>query len=132
MYQRKELILHQLKALLVDKEQDRTIDKCAVYDFLSLLAVPAPNTLFQNIKNFRLAPAWGEPRWKDKKKHRYWDICDYAKEENGKENEAEIADELLRLLVESAQIRKDGDVAKVGVQLQGNRFQHKSCFGIRE
>ncbi len=54
--------------MLVDKEQDRTIDKCAVYDFLSLLAVPAPNTLFQNIKKLPAGTyaAGSEFRWKDK------------------------------------------------------------------
>ena len=34
-------------ALLEDKDQSREVDKKAIFDFLSLLAVPAPNTLFR-------------------------------------------------------------------------------------
>ena len=37
-------------ALLEDTDQSREIEKEAVFDFLSLLAVPAPKTLFKKIK----------------------------------------------------------------------------------
>ncbi len=107
-----------LKALLVDKEQDKTIDKCAVYDFLSLLAVPAPNTLFKYIKKIPAGTCMEVDLYGKIKKYRYWDICNYAKKEKWKETEREITNELLRLLRDSAQIRKMGDVP-VGVQLSG-------------
>ena len=42
-------------ALLEDYDQSREIDKEAMFDFLSLLAVPAPNTLFKKIKKYRQA-----------------------------------------------------------------------------
>lgn len=107
-----------LKALLADKKQDKSIDKCAVYDFLSLLAVPAPHTLFKNIKKLPSGTCM-EIRLDGKvKKYRYWDICCYAKKSKLKENEAVIKEELRRLLRESVHLRKMGDVP-VGVQLSG-------------
>ncbi len=107
-----------LKALLADKEQDKSIDKCAVYDFLSLLAVPAPNTLFKNIKKLPAGTCM-EIRSDGKvKKYRYWDICCYAKKRKLRDSEGEIKEKLRKLLRESAQLRKMGDVP-VGVQLSG-------------
>lgn len=107
-----------VKALLADKTQDRTVDKKAVYDFLSLLAVPAPNTLFRSIKKLPAGTCMEVDLNGKVKKYRYWDISDYARQKKMKDGEAAIRDRLIGLLRESSQIRKMGDVP-VGVQLSG-------------
>lgn len=107
-----------VRALLADEAQDRTVDKKAVYDFLSLLAVPAPNTLFKFIKKLPAGTCMEVDLNGKLRKYRYWDIADYAKQEKRHDKEEDVRDRLLRLLRESAQIRKMGDVP-VGVQLSG-------------
>ena len=107
-----------VKALLADETQDRSVDKKAVYDFLSLLAVPAPNTLFQSIKKLPAGTCMEVDLNGKVRKYRYWDIAYYAKQEKMHDREEAVRNRLIGLLRESAQIRKMGDVP-VGVQLSG-------------
>lgn len=107
-----------VRALLADQTQDRTIDKTAVYDFLSLLAVPAPNTLFQSIKKLPAGTCMEVDLHGKTKKYRYWDIADYARQSKMNAREEVVKGKLRDLLREASQIRKMGDVP-VGVQLSG-------------
>lgn len=107
-----------VKTLLADETQDKSIDKKALYDFLSLLAVPAPNTLFQSIKKLPAGTCMEVDLNGKVKKYRYWDITDFARQTKIRNKEDVIKERLLGLLRESSQIRKMGDVP-VGVQLSG-------------
>lgn len=107
-----------VRAMLKDKEQDRTIDKKAVFDFLSLLAVPAPNTLFRNIKKVPAGNCLEISADGKIKKYCYWNICKYARAGKMKKNETDISEELLDLLRDSTETRKMADVP-VGVFLSG-------------
>lgn len=107
-----------VRALLEDHEQDRTVDKEAVYDFLSLLAVPAPKTLFRNIKkvpagNYIEVSADGHL-----KTGCYWDVSRYVTARNLKGNESWIREKLLEKLKEAIRIRKMSDVP-IGAFLSG-------------
>lgn len=107
-----------VKALLQDEEQDKTIDKNAVYDFLSLLAVPAPNTLFKKIKKLP-AGHYMEVDFSGKiRKSCYWDICQFANVKKLNEKEIVIQKELIDKLRNSTEVRKMADVP-VGVFLSG-------------
>lgn len=107
-----------VKALLADETQDRAIDKEALYDFLSLLAVPSPNTLFQSIKKLPAGTCMEIDLNGKTGKYRYWDIADYARDIKMRDKEHIIKEKLFDLLRECSQIRKMGDVP-VGVQLSG-------------
>lgn len=107
-----------VRALLADDEQDRMVDKVAMYDFLSLLAVPAPNTMFKNIKKVP-AGSYLEITIDGKLKNVcYWDICKYAGMTKLKESELCIKNKLLHKLRESVQLRKMADVP-IGIFLSG-------------
>lgn len=107
-----------LEALLEDDAQSREIDKKAVFDFLSLLAVPAPKTLFKKIKKLpaghymELRPD-GEIR-----QQCYWNPCSYLAKKSLKEKEPAIKKALLKMLRISTNLRKISDVP-VGVFLSG-------------
>lgn len=107
-----------VRALLEDPEQDRTVDKEAVYDFLSLLAVPAPKTLFKNIKKLP-AGNYVEVFLDGRIRSRcYWDVSRYATGRRLKENENSIKNKLLDQLKEAIKIRKMSDIP-IGVFLSG-------------
>lgn len=105
-------------ALLEDYSQSREVDKKAVFDFLSLLAVPAPNTLFQKIKKI---PAGHYIELNPDGKMNltcYWDPCGYLSKKELREDESAIKEELLNRLRKSTNLRKISDVP-VGVFLSG-------------
>nr|WP_302593095.1 asparagine synthase (glutamine-hydrolyzing) [uncultured Acetatifactor sp.] len=105
-------------ALLEDDNQSREIDKEAVFDFLSLLAVPAPKTLFSKIKKIP-AGHYIELKSDGEMKQRcYWNPCDYVAQKGLKENESVIRQKLLKILRISTNLRKISDVP-VGVFLSG-------------
>ena len=105
-------------ALLEDNSQSREIDKKAVFDFLSLLAVPAPNTLFKKIK--KIPAGHYIELYPDGKiiQECYWEPCKYLSKKELREGEAAIKVNLLNRLRESTHIRKVSDVP-VGVFLSG-------------
>lgn len=105
-------------ALLEDHEQDRVVDKEAIYDFLSLLAVPAPKTLFKRIKkvpagNYIEVSMDGNLRTKC-----YWDVSRYATGKRLEGNEGIIKNKLMDHLKEAVKIRKMSDVP-IGAFLSG-------------
>lgn len=105
-------------ALLEDPEQSRDVDKEAVFDFMSLLAVPAPNTLFKNIKKLP-AGHYMELLPNGKINRRcYWNPCSYLAKGELKESKALMKHTLLATLRESTHLRKMSDVP-VGVFLSG-------------
>ena len=105
-------------ALLEDDEQSRKIDKEAVFDFLSLLAVPAPKTLYTKIKKIPAGHYMELKHDGEIKQRCYWSPCNYLAKESLKEKEPAIKQTLLRILRTSTNLRKISDVP-VGVFLSG-------------
>lgn len=105
-----------VKALLEDPDQDRTCDKKAIFDFLSLLAVPAPDTLFAHIKKLPAGTYMEIGENGTIMQKTYWDAIDFV--EKGREPEACCKKRILRLLKRSVDLRKESDVP-VGIFLSG-------------
>jgi asparagine synthase (glutamine-hydrolysing) len=107
----------EIKALLEDPDQARAVHEPAVFQYLSFLTTPAPQTLFDGIR--KLPPAtWirvdADGRMVE---HRYWDVWDEVSS-IGEIAEDEIAERVLAELRTSVQLRKVSDVP-VGVFLSG-------------
>lgn len=107
----------EIKSILMDPDQQRKVDEESFFHYLSFMATPSPNTLFEGIK--KLPPAtWicfnenGEI-----KENKYWDIWDNAGKLNYK-NEDELCNKILSELRTSVKLRKVSDVP-VGVFLSG-------------
>ena len=108
----------EIKALLEDPEQGRALSEDALFDFLSFLVTPAPNTLFQGIQKLP-AGSWLRLRVDDGDVHieRFWDAWERLKPRPDISSE-EAAAELLTRLRRAVQRRKVSDVP-VGVFLSG-------------
>ncbi len=107
----------EIKALLEDSEQKRTVDEEAFFHYLSFLTAPAPMTFFAGIKKLP-AGTWlnikedGEIRL-----NCYWDVWDHTRPFVGI-SEEEIAERILSELRAAVKLRKVSDVP-VGVFLSG-------------
>jgi asparagine synthase (glutamine-hydrolysing) len=107
----------EIKALLQDPDQERSVDEESLYHYLSFLTTPAPKTLFSGI---RKVPNGSWLRISDTgviREHRYWDVWDHTKPLVGVPEE-EIAERLLSELRTAVRLRKISDVP-VGVFLSG-------------
>lgn len=107
----------EIKALLRDPAQPRSVDEEALFHYLSFLTTPAPQTLFAGIRKLP-AGTWlrvgadgaiEERRW--------WDVWDHVTPLVGVPD-AEIAERVLAELRTAVRLRKVSDVP-VGVFLSG-------------
>jgi len=107
----------EIKALLRDPDQRRSVDEESLFHYLSFLTVPAPRTLFGGIR--KVPPGtWIRFRENgDVREERYWDVWDNVTPLRGV-SEEEIAHRLLSELRTSVRLRKESDVP-VGVFLSG-------------
>jgi asparagine synthase (glutamine-hydrolysing) len=107
----------EIKALLEDPDQQRSLNVEALYHYLSFLTTPAPVTLFQGIR--KLSPGtWMCFRSDGSVEQRkYWDVWDHTQPLEDVPDK-EVAEHLLQILRESVQLRKVSDVP-VGVFLSG-------------
>jgi asparagine synthase (glutamine-hydrolysing) len=107
----------EIKAILVDPSQERKVDEEAFFHYLSFMASPSPNTLFDGIK--KLPPAtWLKINEQgDIQETKYWDIWDNAGKVQYKD-EKELTDKILAELRTAVKLRKVSDVP-VGVFLSG-------------
>jgi len=104
----------EIKAILQHPEVKREPDLAALDQFMTLQYVPSPTTAFRGVR--RIPPAhW--LRWQAGKVvvERYWRL-EY--EDKFKESEAELKEELLRLLREAVSIRLESEVP-LGAFLSG-------------
>lgn len=106
----------EIKALLEDPQQKRTVDPCAFYHYLSFLTTPAPDTLFDGIKKLAGGCMLRVKADGSIEEHRYWDVWDHAKKIDASEDE--IAAMVLEELRKSVEYRKVSDVP-VGIFLSG-------------
>jgi len=107
----------EIKALLEDDEQERSMNEEALYYYLSFNATPAPQTLFAGIR--KLAPGtWLRvDEYGGVQQSRYWDVLDHT-EPLTSASEEEIAERILAELRTAVKLRKISDVP-VGVFLSG-------------
>ena len=107
----------EIKALLKDPQQHRTVNEEALFHYLTFLVSPAPNTLFDGI--YKLPPGTWLKISKSGKitEKKYWDVWEHVTPLTDK-NEDEIAGLLLDELRTAVKLRKISDVP-VGVFLSG-------------
>ncbi len=107
----------EIKALLQDPEQARELNEEALFDFLSFLVAPAPDTLFKGINKIP-AGSWLRVD-KDGRTQcrRYWEPWD-GLETSSRLSLEEATETVLLKLREAVQLRKVSDVP-VGVFLSG-------------
>lgn len=107
----------EIKALLEDDEQERSVNEEALYYYLSFNATPAPHTLFAGIR--KLAPGtWLRvDEYGGVQQSRYWDVLDHT-EPLTNASEEEIAEQIIEELRTAVKLRKISDVP-VGVFLSG-------------
>ncbi|MCX6645437.1 MAG: asparagine synthase (glutamine-hydrolyzing), partial [bacterium] len=107
----------EIKAILKDPDQKRSLNEQAFYHYLSFAIPPAPDTLFQGIHKLP-AGSWLKVSSNGEIQSRqYWDVLDHTID-LGSAGEDEIAKMLLTELRTAVSYRKVSDVP-VGVFLSG-------------
>lgn len=107
----------EIKALLQDPDQKRAVNEQSFYHYLSFLATPAPDTLFEGIHKLAAGTWMRITEDGTLHEHRYWDVLDHTQPLLNVSDE-EIAERLLSELRTAVQLRKVSDVP-VGVFLSG-------------
>ena len=107
----------EIKALLRDPDQRRAVDETALFHYLSFLATPGPETLFDGIR--KVAPGTWVRFDADggTAQHTYWDVWDDVQSVSA-DGEDVLAERVLEELRTSVNLRKVSDVP-VGVFLSG-------------
>jgi asparagine synthase (glutamine-hydrolysing) len=80
----------EIKALLGDPEQHRSVNEQALFDYLSFLATPAPQTFFQGINKLPNGTWLRVGLGGDTQEHRYWDHLDHQQSLVGLSDEAVV------------------------------------------
>ncbi len=107
----------EIKALLEDPDQPRSVDERALFHFLSFLTTPSPQTLFGGIE--KLPPG----TWMRIDAHgcsttsRYWDVWDHVTPLTAASDD-DIAERVREAVRDAVRLRKVSDVP-VGVFLSG-------------
>jgi asparagine synthase (glutamine-hydrolysing) len=107
----------EIKALLADPEQPRSVDEDALYHYLSFLTTPAPQTMFAGIEKLPAASWLCVATDGSTRQERWWDPLEAARPLHGRSDD-ELAGLVLDELKTSVALRKVSDVP-VGVFLSG-------------
>jgi asparagine synthase (glutamine-hydrolysing) len=107
----------EIKALLEDPEQQRTVNEEALYHYLSFLTTPGPQTLFDGIHKLAAGTWLRVTADGTVKEYKYWDVWDHTHPLTDV-SEDEISERILEELRTAVQLRKVSDVP-VGVFLSG-------------
>lgn len=107
----------EIKALLQDPEQQRSVHEEAFFHYLSFLTTPAPQTLFDGIKKLPCGTWLRISENGDIREHKYWDVLDHTTPLTGV-SEKEVTERLMAELRTAVKLRKVSDVP-VGVFLSG-------------
>lgn len=111
---RKFLFASEIKAILQDPTVQRTLDFCALDDYLTYLYIPAPKTIFQRI--YKLQPGYTlTVSQGGLEEHEYWDLT-FGSEDH--RTEGDYAAGLLEKLRESVSIHLMSEVP-LGAFLSG-------------
>lgn len=111
---RKFLFASEIKAILQDSQVRREIDPCALDDYLTYLYIPAPKTIFKNIRKLRPGHTLTVSHH-GLKEQEYWDL-NFAPKNNL--SETDYAAGLLEKLRESVAIHMMSEVP-LGAFLSG-------------
>ena len=106
----------EIKAIIEDKSIERAINHEGMFNYLSFLTVPAPQTLFKGIFKIPAGHYIKIENGKVGKLQQYWDVFDDVKMSN--KNEKETTEDLLEELAKSVEYRGVADIP-VGVFLSG-------------
>lgn len=106
-----------INALLADKDFDKKVNEKGLYDYLSFLVVPAPDTLFCGINKLQNSTYVNVKRNGKIITKRYWDIFGKNLDLNNY-SEKQIIKQLVEKIKESVRIHKESDVP-VGIFLSG-------------
>ena len=106
----------EIKSILENREVPRELNHQALYAYLGFEFVPAPDTMFQNIKKL---PAGHYLLFKDGQCdiHQYWDI-QFAEQCDSHQDEAEVAEHIQHLIEDAVKARLISDVP-LGAFLSG-------------
>ncbi len=106
----------EMKAILTNRDIPRELSEHAIYDYLTYMMVPAPETIFKNI--FKLPAAHYLLFKAGEKPHpvRYW--TPFTEEPDLEPNENEIIEGIRERIFEASRLRMIADV-EVGVLLSG-------------
>ena len=107
----------EIKALLKDPDQKRIVNEEALYHYLTFLATPVPNSMFEGIKKLPAGCLLRVTENGGVEMRRYWDVLDHMETLEGL-SDADIAARILECLRESVAIQNTSD-APVGVFLSG-------------
>jgi asparagine synthase (glutamine-hydrolysing) len=107
----------EIKALLEDPQQQRTVNEAALFHYLSFLTTPAPDTLFAGIKKLSCGTWLKVSSNGEMEEQRYWDVLDNL-EDISVLTEDEVAKRVFDELKVAVRLRKVSDVP-VGVFLSG-------------
>ncbi len=107
----------EIKALLWDPDQSRSVDEEAFYHYLSFLTTPAPQTLFAGIQKLPCATWMRIGENGEIRQECYWDVLDNI-EPLTETSEDAIVQRILAELRTTVKLRKVSDVP-VGVFLSG-------------
>lgn len=107
----------EIKALLRDPQQPRTVNEQGLYHYLSFLVTPAPDTLFAGIRKLPGGTCLKVAGDGSMHSSRYWEVWDHI-EPRTTCSEASLAEELLSELRTAVRLRKMSDVP-TGVFLSG-------------
>lgn len=107
----------EIKALLQDKQQQRSVNEVAFFHYLSFLTSPAPDTLFAGIKKLECGSWLKVSASGLLEEYRYWDVLDNV-EPVAMLSDDEISKRILEELKVAVSLRKISDVP-VGIFLSG-------------
>jgi asparagine synthase (glutamine-hydrolysing) len=107
----------EIKALLQDPEQVRAVNEEVLFHYLSFIASPAPDTLFEGIHKLPPGSLLAIDPDGQRRQEQYWDVLDHTTPLVGV-SEEEIAERLISELRTSVALRTVSDVP-VGVFLSG-------------
>lgn len=107
----------EIKALLEDPQQRRTVNEAALFHYLSFLTTPAPDTLFAGIKKLPCGTWLKVSANGEMQEQRYWDVLDNV-EAGTMLTDDEVAKRILDELKVAVRLRKVSDVP-VGIFLSG-------------
>jgi asparagine synthase (glutamine-hydrolysing) len=107
----------EIKAILEDSSVKRGLNKKGLYDYLSFLTVPAPETLFDNIYKIPAGHMLIIEKGKVSALKEYWDVFNNWQDLSSR-SESQIQEELISELKESVALHMASDVP-LGVFLSG-------------
>ncbi|PIK14672.1 asparagine synthase (glutamine-hydrolyzing) [Halobacteriovorax sp. JY17] len=107
----------EMKAIFQDTEVPKKLNKKGLYDYLSFLTVPAPETLFKNVYKIPAGHMLIVEKGRVQPLKEYWDVFDNWQDLSG-QSEERIRENLIAELKESVSLHMAADVP-IGVFLSG-------------